>query len=268
MPTIFITGASSGLGLATAKLFAAKGWHVLATVRNPAKEADLAKLSGTTVLALDVTDPAQIKATADQALALGDVDVVFNNAGYMLAGPLEGTTDEQLTNQVDTNLLGTIRVAQAFLPHFRARGEGLFITTTSFGAWVPEPFMAVYGATKRALEAWSEGMYFELSRFGIGSKTLIPGFMKTNLVSSAAVVQQSAYEESLNQVLGVFTDPAAATNAATPEQIAQVVWEAATDGKTQLHYFAGQEANQRYAHLQAVGADAVRQEMEHRFFGD
>ena len=268
MATIFITGASSGLGLATAKLFATNGWRVVGTVRQPEPESELAKLPGATVLALDVTDPAQIEATVTQALALGDIDVVFNNAGYMLAGPLEGTTDEQLTSQVNTNLLGPIRVAQAFLPHFRTRGTGLFITTTSFGAWVPEPFMAVYGATKRALEAWSEGMYFELSRFGISSKTLIPGFMKTNLVGSAAVVQQPAYADLLNQVLGVFTDPAAATNAATPEQIAPVVWEAATDGKNQLHYFAGAEASQRYAHLQAVGPDAVRQEMTHRFFGD
>ena len=268
MSTIFITGASSGLGLATAKLFTTNGWHVVGTVRNPAKEPELGKLARVTVLPLDVTDPAQIKTAVDQALALSDVDVVFNNAGYVLAGPLEGTTDEQLIKQINTNLLGVIRIAQAFLPHFRTRGKGLFITTTSLGAWVPEPLMAGYGATKRALEAWSEGVYFELSRFGVGSKTLIPGFMKTNLVSSAAVAQQPAYADLLHQVLGVFTDPTAATNAATPEQIAPVVWEAATDGKNQLHYFAGQEATQRYAHLQAVGPDAVRQEIEHRFFGD
>ncbi len=156
MKTIFITGASSGLGKATAKLFASNGWNVIATMRDPEKQTELSKIENITLLPLNVSDPEQIKTTAVKALLLTDVDVVFNNAGYILAGPLEGTTDEQLMRQINTNLLGVIRVTQAFIPHFREKKSGLFITTTSLNALIPEPFMSVYRATKAGLEGWSE----------------------------------------------------------------------------------------------------------------
>ena len=267
MPTIFITGSSSGLGHATAKLFAAKGWHVIATMRTPDHGTDLAQLPNVTVLPLDVTDPAQIKATVARALALGEVDVVFNNAGYMLAGPLEGATEEQLFREVNTNILGVMRVTQAFLPHFRARQGGLFITTSSVGAWIAEPFMAVYQATKRALEAWSESMSFELSKFGIGIKTIVPGFMATDIAGrSLDVSTHEAYAALFDRVVQAFTGPGAPAGAA-PESVAQVVWEAATDGRDQLRYVAGEEARQRYAHLELVGADETRKETEAKFFG-
>lgn len=266
MPTIFITGSSSGLGHATARLFADKGWRVVATMRTPAHGADLAQLPGATVLPLDVTDPAQIKATVAQALALGDVDVVFNNAGYMLAGPLEGATEAQLLREVNTNLLGVVRVTQAFLPHFREKQGGLFLITTSVGAWIADPFMSLYQGTKRALEGWSEGMYFELSKFGIGIKTIVPGFMKTDLAGrSLDVSTHDAYDALFNQVVQAFTGPGAPSGA-DPATIAEVVWEAATDGTGQLRYFAGAEAQQRYARLQQVGADETRQATDRQFF--
>ena len=272
MPTIFITGSSSGLGYATATLFAAKGWQVIATMRTPAKDSasatGLTHMPGITVLPLDVTNPAQITATVAQVLALGSVDVVFNNAGYLLAGPLEGTSNAQLLRELETNLLGVIRVTQAFLPHFRARHQGLFITTTSLGALIADPLTSIYAATKAALEAWSASLYFELRQFGIGIKTLVTGLTQTNIANSVEVAQHPAYIGLVNQVLGKFTSPEAAARAATPEQIVQVVWEAATDGKDQLRYLAGEEAQQRYAHQQAVGADAVRQEVNHYFFGE
>ena len=146
--TIFITGASTGLGRATALLFASRGWNVIATMRNPDKEAELAAVKGITLLPLDVTDPAQIKAAAAAALARGPVDVLFNNAGYGLAGAFEGATDDQLVRQLDTNLLGVMRVTQAFLPALRAQGRGVILTTTSIGGLVAFPFNSVYHATK------------------------------------------------------------------------------------------------------------------------
>src|SRR4051794_35619265 len=94
--TIFITGSSTGLGRATALLFAAKGWKVIATMRDPSKETELGQVAGVTLLPLDVTKPDQIKAAAEKALALGPVDVLFNNAGYGLAGAFEGASDDQL----------------------------------------------------------------------------------------------------------------------------------------------------------------------------
>ena len=166
--TVFITGSSSGLGKAAARLFAARGWNVVATMRSPDKEKDLSKFPGITLRALDITDPQQIERAVAETLALGDVDVVFNNAGYGMSGPLEGMTDAQMLRMVNTNLMGPIRVTKAFVPHFRQKRAGLFINTTSIGGLITVPFNSIYHATKWALEGWSESMAFELGQFGIG----------------------------------------------------------------------------------------------------
>ena len=141
MKTIFITGASAGLGKAAAKLFASKGWKVIATMRKPENEDELNLIDNITLLPLDVTDPDQIAATAQKAIASGNIDVVFNNAGYGLVGPLEATTDEQLTRQLNTNILGVIRVTQAFIPYFREKRNGLFITTILWAVYLPFPYL-------------------------------------------------------------------------------------------------------------------------------
>jgi NAD(P)-dependent dehydrogenase (short-subunit alcohol dehydrogenase family) len=259
MKTIFITGASTGLGKATALLFAAKGWKVIATMRTPEKETELAQQANITVLPLDVTNPEQIKATTEKAIAMGDIDVVFNNAGYGLVGPLEGITDSQLTRQIDTNLLGVLRVTQAFIPHFRAKKSGLFITTTSIGGLVTFPLNSVYHATKWALEGWSESMAFELGAFGIGIKTVSPGGIATDFISrSLDMGKHEAYDEMVGKVFAAFTNPERAANYSTAEQIADVVYEAATDGKTQLRYVAGIDAKATYAQRLAVGDEAFR----------
>ena len=105
----------------------------------------------------------------------GPVDVVFNNAGYGLAGPFEGTSDEQLTAEIETNLVGVLRTTKAFIPPFRERGSGTFITNTSIGGLAIFPFNSVYHATKWGLEGWSESLSHELSKFGIRVKTVAPG---------------------------------------------------------------------------------------------
>lgn len=266
--TIFITGASSGLGKAAAILFANKGWNVIATMRNPEKETELTQLESVQVLPLDVTNLDQIKGVAEQAISRGDIDVVFNNAGYGLAGPLEGTTDEQLVKEIDTNLLGVIRVTQAFIPHFRAKKSGLFITTTSIGGLVALPFNSVYHATKWALEGWSESMAFELSKFGIGIKTVSPGGIATDFASRSLVLtQHEAYDELVAKVMSVFSDPGRALRYSTAEQIAEVVYEAATDGKNQLRYVAGEDAKGMYAQRLQVGDEQFRAGVDTLFFG-
>ena len=100
MKTIFITGASSGLGKATAKLFSAKGWNVIATMRMPDKEKELRSLSNISVLELDVSNPKQIHEVVEGVTSKGSVDIVLNNAGYALTGPLEASTDEQVITQI------------------------------------------------------------------------------------------------------------------------------------------------------------------------
>ncbi|MET0461972.1 MAG: SDR family oxidoreductase, partial [Chitinophagaceae bacterium] len=178
--TIFITGASAGLGKATAKLFHSNGWNVIATMRNIDQETELNQLENVTLLPLDVTNIAQIGSTIKEAIALHEIDVVFNNAGYGLMGALEAISDDRIVRQFDTNLLGVIRVTQAFIPYFREKGSGLFITTTSIGGIFGFPISSVYHATKWALEGWSESMSFELERFNIGIKTVAPGGIVTD----------------------------------------------------------------------------------------
>ena len=138
MKTIFITGASSGIGKASAKLFQSKGWNVIATMRNPERETELSKLDNTTVLPLDVTNPEQINSTIEKAISLGNIDVVLNNAGYALFGAMESFNDEQIVRQINTNLLGVMRVTKAFIPHFREKKSGLFVNVTSIAGLVAD----------------------------------------------------------------------------------------------------------------------------------
>lgn len=262
--TIFITGASTGLGKAAAQLFAAKGWHVIATMRNPEKETELVGLTNVTLLPLDVTQGEQITATVQKVLELHEVDVVFNNAGYGLIGALEGYSDAQIERQINTNFLGVIRVTQAFIPHFRAKKAGLFITTTSIGGLLSMPLDSIYHATKWALEGWSESMSFELGLHNIQIKTVAPGGIRTDFGGrSIEVVEHPEYAGAIDKLMGLFN----IDNFSTAEQIAAVVYEAATDGKAQLRYVAGADANALYERRLEIGQDAMHQEFKKTIFG-
>jgi NAD(P)-dependent dehydrogenase (short-subunit alcohol dehydrogenase family) len=265
MKTIFITGASTGLGKATAKLFASKGWKVIATMRKPDTETELNRVDNITLLPLDVTNVEQIKTTAQKAIEMGNIDVVFNNAGYGLIGPMEPVTDEQLTRQINTNILGVIRVTQAFISYFREKQNGLFITTTSMGGLLTFPLSSVYHATKWALEGWSESMAFELNQFGVGIKTVSPGGIKTDFVKrSLDTTSHPAYSALIEKLFaGIHED-----NFSTAEQIAEIVYEAATDGKDKLRYVAGADAEALYAERLKAGDEAFRKGMAQQFFGN
>lgn len=266
--TIFITGSSTGLGRATALLFAGKGWKVVATMRSPDKEKELGAVQGVTLMPLDVTRPEQIAAAAKAAVAAGPVDVLFNNAGYGLAGPLEGITDAQLVAQLDTNLLGTIRTTQAFLPHFRENRRGTIITTTSIGGLVTFPLNSAYHATKWALEGWSESLAFELAGFGVKVKTVAPGGIQTDFAGRSLVVaQHPAYAELFGRVMKTFMDPERRARGSSAEQIADVVYLAATDGEDRVSYVAGEDAKAYLAQRLAVGVETFRKGVAKAFLG-
>ncbi len=266
--TIFITGASSGLGKATAKLFALKGWNVIATMRHPNHEDELSSMPNIRLIPLDVTDVHQIKEAVAQAVSYGTIDVVFNNAGYGLAGPFEGATDEQIVQQINTNLLGVMRVTQSFIPHFRENKAGIFITTTSIGGLVALPFNSVYHATKWGLEGWSESLAFELKPFGIQVKTIEPGGILTDFATRSLVLTQHAeYNSQIAKVMDVFMDSERQKNYSTADQISEYVWMAATDGKDQLRYVAGEDAQAMYARRIEVGAVQAYTEIEQLFYG-
>jgi NAD(P)-dependent dehydrogenase (short-subunit alcohol dehydrogenase family) len=265
--TIFITGASSGIGKATALYFANKGWQVIATMRNVEGATDL-HLPNITLLPLDVTDAAAIEPTIAKALSIAPVDVVLNNAGYGFAGPLEGIADEQLTRIMNTNLLGVIRITKAFLPHFRERGRGVFIAITSIGGLVAFPFFSLYHATKWALEGWSESLWYELKPFGIQVKTVEPGYTRTDFGGrSLDKAASPAYDGTFNQYIASFLSPDNMKNASAPDVVAEVVYEAATDGKDQLRYLATQDAQDLYKQRQDEGDAAFMKMINDKFLG-
>lgn len=260
MKTMFITGASSGIGKATAKFFQSSGWNVIATMRNPEKETELTQLENVTVLPLDITDQEQIKSTVEKAMELHDIYVVLNNAGYGLFGAMETLSDEQIAQQVNTNLLGAMRVTRAFIPYFRERENGLFINVTSIAGLMAFPFSSAYHATKWALEGWSESLSIELSMFNIGVKTVSPSGTNTNFSgSSLDLASHPVYDDVIKKTLSGFESPT------TPEEIAAVIYEAATDNKDQLRYLAGDNAKARYARRLEIGPEPFRKEIKKWF---
>lgn len=264
--TIFITGASAGIGKATAKFFAAKGWKVIATMRKPENETELNLIDNITLMPLDVTNPEQIIETAEKALALGDVDVVFNNAGYAVLGALEATSDEQLVRQMDTNFIGTVRVTKAFIPNFRARKSGLFINTTSSAGLMAFPISSMYDASKWALEGWAESLSYELSQFGIGIKNIEPGLVATDGAERSEFPSHPAYEEISGKFFAAISGPETRMSSST--EIAEVVYEAATDGKDTLRYVCGEDAKALYAQRLAVGDEAFRKGIKQMILGE
>lgn len=257
MQTIFITGASSGLGKAAARLFQARGWKVIATMRNPEKETELDRLANVTLLPLDVTDAAQVKLTIQKAITSG-VDVVLNNAGYGLVGGFEGYSDDQIRKQLERNLLGVFRVSQPFVTYFREQNrKGLVVTVTSAAGIAANPLASVYSATKFALEGWSEAMNYEVNQFGIRFKTVAPGAMNTDYVGrSLAFVAHDAYSPLWNKMMSGFEDGSTNVVFSEPSEIAEIIYQAATDGKPQLRYLAGPDAVNAARERQEMGLQA------------
>lgn len=263
--TIFITGASSGLGKATAKLFASKGWTVIGTMRNFENEKKLSELANVHFLQLDICNTEQITDVISKAEQISPIDVLFNNAGYGLGGDLEATSISQIERQINTNLLGTILVTKALLPYFKERKNGVIISTSSIAAYVPEPFIAVYGATKAVLEMWTAGMSFELEKVGVSIKTIVPSSMRTSFLGNAEMAFKPDYQADFNNYIGkLMSDTSSVSD--TPDDIAKIVYKATTDGKKQLHYFAGNDATQKYERLKKEGLETIINDTQKLFF--
>lgn len=169
MKTIVITGSSSGIGKASAKLFAEKGWTVIATMRTPENEKELNQLENVYLYPLDISNFEQVKKTSEEILKKFDVDVLFNNAGYGMKFKFEDMTEEEMKRSLDTNILGTVRVTQQFIPHFKKRKSGMILTTTSLAGEMGLILDGVYAADKWALTGMSEMLYYELAPYNYSS---------------------------------------------------------------------------------------------------
>ena len=270
MKTILITGASTGIGRAAALLFQEAGWNVAATMRDPSRESVLNTLPNVLLQALDVTDKASIDAAVAATLArFGRLDVLLNNAGYGLFGPLEAVTPEQLERQYRTNVFGPVQAMQAVLPQMRAQHSGLIINVSSIGGRVTFPFNSLYHGTKFALEGISESLAIELAPHGVRVKIVEPGGVKTDFAGRSLDVMQvpglTAYDDSLKSIMAVFADPARREGYSEAIDIARVILGAATDGTDRLRYLAGQDAQQMAAYRAAVSDEAHLAQSVERF---
>lgn len=234
--TVLITGASSGIGEATAKYFLQKSWNVAATMRSPHKAGDWAQAKGVICPHLDVTDPETITSALHKTLEhFGRIDVLVNNAGYALMGPLEGVTPEQLEHQFQTNVFGLVSTIQAILPVLRRQGGGTIINVTSIGGRLAFPLTSSYHATKWAVEGLSEALRYELRRFGIRVKIIEPGGIRTNFINhGAAWATHADYTQMSNQVKGFMEK--INDSLPGPEGVAKTIYRAANDYSGRLRY--------------------------------
>jgi NAD(P)-dependent dehydrogenase (short-subunit alcohol dehydrogenase family) len=238
--TILITGASTGIGKAAAIYFAQQGWNVAATMRT-IDTNDFEKYPSIAVLKLDVTDKAGIeKAISDTLHKFSKIDVLFNNAGYALAGAFEATTDEQVRKQFETNVFGAMNVTRAILPHFRNKKSGIILNTTSSGGILTFPLYSVYNSTKWALEGFMEALQYEVKAFNIVIKNIEPGTVKSPFVNNISFVSNTDYAKYAQKVQ--HNTLAGYKNAPTPEVVAKVVFKAATDNRQKLRYPATPQA--------------------------
>jgi NAD(P)-dependent dehydrogenase (short-subunit alcohol dehydrogenase family) len=244
--TVLITGASSGFGKAAAKLFHTNGWNVIATMRSPEKETELAALSNVFLARLDVTDKLSIQnAVAAGIEKFGKIDVLVNNAGYGALGAFEAATEEQVKQQFDVNLFGLIAVTKAVLPGMRQQQSGVIINVSSVGGRVTFPFSSLYHSTKFAVEGLTESMQYELNPLGISLKIVEPGGYKTEFAGRSMTLFNldglDDYQPAFNKFIAVLDQWDMSENIG---EVADAIYEAATDGTEKLRYPVGHDAVQ------------------------
>ncbi|MFK7800950.1 MAG: SDR family oxidoreductase [Anaerolineae bacterium] len=264
MKSIVITGSSSGIGKASAKLFAANGWKVAATMRTPKNETELSKLDNVSLYQLDVTDDQSVASAVEQIITdLGTVDVVMNNAGIGYMGPFETSKPEQVRQQFETNVFGLMNVTRAFLPHFRSNKAGLFINVSSIGGVVTFPLLSLYISSKWAVEGFTESLLFELTPFNIQVKLIEPGAVVTEFSATSIALSQNKQIEDYAEMSANYIKMIGKTGLelSTAEYLAEGIFKAATDNKKQLRYFLGPDAERIYAARKTLGDEAFVKDM-------
>ncbi|NNH70427.1 oxidoreductase [Nocardia uniformis] len=239
-PVALVTGASSGIGKSAALALAQKGFRVFGTGR---VTAHLAPLEGLTFLDLDVTDDASATAAVAAVIAQsGRLDVLVNNAGIGSAGAAEENSVEQARSVLDINVLGVIRMTNAALPHMRAQGSGRIINLSSILGFIPQPYMAVYAASKHAVEGYSESLDHEVREYGVRVLLVEPAFTNTAFEANIAqpdqplrvyAQQRRVFEEYIAESVKAGDDPAV---------VAAAIVAAATDPKPKPRYPVGRTA--------------------------
>lgn len=262
MQTIFITGASSGIGKETAKLFAQKGWRVIAAMRNLERAGELKEMENIILAELDLTKPELIKQTSQNVLKKYDIDVLFNNAGYGIMGALERIPETEIRKLFDTDVIGTMLVTQQFIPHFKNRKAGKILTTTSLAGIIALPRDGAYGAAKRAQQGMVESLYYELKPFNVGVKAIIPGGTKTNF--QTPFNDLTGYEKPAENQRKYLLNG----NDEFPEPIeaAETVWRAVHDNNDTIDYPSDTVCQKLYDEYNKMGKEEFKKYFYKKIF--
>lgn len=242
-----VTGASSGIGQATATRLAEAGYQVFGTSRQGASTSR----SSFEMLSLDVTDDASVKAAVAEVIQReGRLDLLVNNAGFNVSvGGAEESSIEQAKDIFNTNFFGVVRMSRAVIPHMRRQGSGRIINIGSVLGFMPMPYMALYAATKHAINGYSESLDHELRNMGIRVSVIEPAFMKTAIDANARDVDakldeyrevRMAMDKRLKEMLDAAEDPCV---------VADTVLKAASAVNPKPRYTSGTEASRlRWMH--------------------
>jgi NAD(P)-dependent dehydrogenase (short-subunit alcohol dehydrogenase family) len=237
---VLITGASSGVGQATARLLAQKGYRVFGTSRNPAHANTI---SGVEMLALDVRSDDSVAACVRAVIQrAGQLDVLVNNAGYELAGASEEISIEEAKAQFETNFFGVLRMINAVLPLMRQQKQGQIINISSLAGLTPVPFMGIYSASKFALEGYTDALRQEVHLFNVRVSQIEVGFLNTPMMvhRQVAAQQLAEYAPQRQRAFEAFREYE--TKGPGPELVAEAVLKIITSRKPRLRYLVGQEA--------------------------
>jgi NAD(P)-dependent dehydrogenase (short-subunit alcohol dehydrogenase family) len=252
MSVVVITGCSSGFGMLSALEFARRGDSVYATMRNTKKADRLrtgAKAAGVSVevLELDVNDCMSIDAAIKEVIRRsGRIDVLVNNAGIGTHGPIEDFDDEEILAVFETNVFGVIRVTRAVVPQMRSQGSGTIVNIGSIAGKVTAPFGGIYSASKHAVEALSDALYYELHPFGIRVMLIEPGGFETEIETNSRPARRftegSAYLEFERRFAAASEKLPGAGQRADAQTVADVIVDAAKSDKPKRRTLVGQDA--------------------------
>jgi len=234
-----VTGAATGIGEATVRALHAAGYRVFGTYR----KLPAAKVSGVDYVLCDVTSDEAVDAAVHEVLAkAGRIDLLVNNAGAGLVGAAEESSLEQARWVFDVNLFGVVRMTKAVLPSMRQQRSGCIVSISSVMGLIPSPFMALYSASKHAVEGYSQALDHEVRAFGIRAVLVEPSYTRTTFESNALVADQQseAYAQGRANAEAVLRREVA--KAGSPDVVAKAVVTAATAAKPQLRYTAGRDA--------------------------
>jgi NAD(P)-dependent dehydrogenase (short-subunit alcohol dehydrogenase family) len=251
--TAVVTGSSTGIGFDTSLMLARNGFHTYATMRNLDKSKEIIDAARNDnlpleVLQLDVTDDRSVKNTIDRIVnERKRIDVLVNNAGYVLAGALEDLSMDEIKAQFETNLFGAIRVMKAVLPIMRKQRGGTIVNISSMGGRIGLPLNPAYHGTKFALEGISESMCYETEPFGIRVILVEPGTIRSNFLRNAKVGQKTAEPSSpyapklqtLQKAWAPIFD-----KGTPPEEVAKAILKAVTSDNPSMRYMVGDDAIQ------------------------